>query len=117
MSLAGGVRPTSICILGHVYPLTEVTDPRESLGRDASPTSLGYTDIPGQVMRIRASEVGPDVERETVLHEIVHVILHLTWADQLFEDRAELERIVTPLGLGLHNVLRANPDLVAWLTV
>ena len=68
----------------------------------------GQLDSTKQTIRI-GSHISGDLERETLLHEVLHGVD--------FAMRTELaEGDVLRLARGLYAVLRANPALVAYLT-
>lgn len=53
-----------------------------------------------------------DAQKETVLHEVAHAILALTGQT---EGERKDERMAQAMGMGMLALLRANPELVAWL--
>lgn len=75
---------------------------------------LGLTDQRSSRIWI-ADDQAPVVERDTLLHEILHGII-ATFGAPLDLDRAEEERIVATLAPVLLGVLRENPLLVSYLT-
>ena len=88
---------------------------------------LGYTDNTAQDISV-APGMGPLLERETVLHEVLHAVFAVTGSRELIihdgqeehpkkDDPYGLEeRVIRALCTTLFGVLRDNPDLVAYLT-
>jgi Zn-dependent peptidase ImmA (M78 family) len=66
-------------------------------------------------------QMGKDMERDTVLHELLHAVFHLyDVRSSLPEDgdgdvKKLEERVVRPLATGLLVLLRDNPKLVDYL--
>jgi hypothetical protein len=54
---------------------------------------------------------GPDIQKETVIHEVCHGILQLAGHDP--DD--EREALVQALGTGLLQFIRDNPHVIRWL--
>ena len=63
---------------------------------------------------VLAEGIGPDQEADTVLHELLHACLSVSGAANKVSDglQEELVAAITPL---LLDVLRRNPQLVAYL--
>ena len=59
-------------------------------------------------------DLGPTVERETLLHELLHQIWHMTEMDRKFKDSDE-EAVVWSLAPRILALLRDNESLVEWL--
>jgi len=65
--------------------------------------------------------MGPDMERDTVLHEVLHAVFHLAdiRANLPKDDNGDAkdaeEKIIRPLASRLLELLRDNPKLVAYL--
>lgn len=55
--------------------------------------------------------MGPDAERDTMLHEVLHAI----WRQTPFRQHDEEERIIQALAPALLDTLRRNPKLTAYL--
>ena len=53
---------------------------------------------------------GPDMAKDTLLHEVLHALLM-----PLCLGSEEEERIVAPLSTGLLDVIQRNPEFVEWL--
>ena len=60
-------------------------------------------------------DLGVTVEKETVLHELMHAIWHQTTLDRTYTDEQE-EQVVWSLAPFILALLRENPRLVAYLT-
>ena len=58
----------------------------------------------------------PGVQRETLLHELIHAVMDLAGLSQELADEAE-EMYVRRISPVLLDVLRRNPKLVQFLTV
>ncbi len=107
-------RPTSVEILGSPFTIAWVPFAERLYGspanaKDNERDALGTSE--SDICRIAVRDRGvPDGERQTLLHEIVHMVLWLTGHDR---DNDEPE--VQAIGVGLLQVLRANPDVVAYL--
>jgi hypothetical protein len=54
--------------------------------------------------------IAPYKQREAVVHETIHGVLV-----QMGHDKEDDEPLVTALGVGLLQVIRDNPELIAWL--
>jgi hypothetical protein len=57
----------------------------------------------------------PMVQREKLLHELLHVVFDNTGISNRFSDRTE-EQLVRALSPALFDLLRENPELVRYLT-
>ncbi len=68
---------------------------------------FGFADETGQRI-VYTSEQGPDQCRDTVLHEIVHIL-----EQQLVCGLKERE--VSVLATGLYQIMRDNPELMEWI--
>lgn len=101
--------PTAVTILGQHFTVdwiseTEVTTrPRITSDVKAGRSSVAYQWIAVD------TEQGPDQLRDTLLHEVIHCCLGVL---RLEPDEGLVEAL-TPV---LLDALRANPELVAWLT-
>jgi hypothetical protein len=58
--------------------------------------------------------LGRGVERETVLHELIHAMWHQTGLDRKFKDSDE-EEVAWSLAPRILALLKHNPDLVSYL--
>jgi|SRR6185436_738267 hypothetical protein len=65
--------------------------------------------------------MGPDMERDTVLHEVLHAVFHLSDAraalpkDDNGDAKEAEEKVIRPLASSLLSLLRDNPKLVDYL--
>jgi hypothetical protein len=73
---------------------------------------LGHTDNNTLAIWI-APDYPAGAKRDTILHETLHAILHVTHLDADIEDDEAFVRRLTP---PLLDLLRSNPELVAYLT-
>jgi len=108
-------RPKKVAV-GHVVydirteeRLSEITGTSGTCGQDVQTILID-------------DQLGPDQERETVLHELLHAIFYATSAHRLLEElekTAEMkdleENFIQPLASRLLELLRDNPDLVKYL--
>jgi hypothetical protein len=79
--------------------------------REASAAErFGECDRFNNVIRVR-DDISEQRSAETMIHEILHAV----WDTQGLGDNDAEERIVTCLALGLSQVIRDNPDFVAWM--
>lgn len=96
------MRPTSVRILGQLLVIQYV---------DSGPfdnDAFGRADVVKQTLSVRNGQ-GPHQERDTLLHELLHAC-GLAIGHELEEHQVAS---VTPI---LLDVLRQNPDVVAYLT-
>lgn len=91
----------AIRILGRIWRLRTV----KKLSAD------GECDYGPAILRIRAGMSQFD-RKDTVLHEIMHAILHMQGREN---DPAVEETFVRPLATGIIGVMQDNPELAAWL--
>jgi len=61
------------------------------------------------------ADLGPGVERETLLHECLHGLWYSTQLERKFKDDQE-EDVIYTLAPRILALLRDNPELVKWLT-
>jgi hypothetical protein len=59
-------------------------------------------------------QLGPSIERETLLHEAMHHIWHQTPLDRTYEDQQE-EEIIWTLAPRILSLILDNPEFVTWL--
>jgi len=78
-------------------------------------TDLGCLQLSQQRIAIRDGQA-PNAERDTLLHEVLHSILHMTSAVSVFKHAEREEVVVNALAVGVLDVLRRNPAFVTWLT-
>jgi hypothetical protein len=96
------MRPQVITVLGQ--PFTVEYLPKRVLDRDA----VGHTSTSTQELHVLEGQ-GHHQERDTLLHEILHVASNVVGQDLK-------ERQILALAPVLLDVLRRNPELVAYLT-
>ena len=97
--------PESITILGQPFAVRLV--PRGELPRDGD---MATSDLRRQLIRI-VDDHGPTQERDTVLHEVLHMVARLGDLEQRKLD----ERAINVFSTVLLDCLRRNPPLVACL--
>lgn len=113
-------RPTMIWILGQPFSIRWEDAPGKRLHEDSDDYwALGMNAVAEQVLVIRTTQA-PHQIRDTVLHEILHVLLNMTGQHDRFKDNDAHEKhpeepVVAAVATGLLNVLMANPDVVDWL--
>lgn len=99
--------PAEITVLGHRYHVSVIEDPDTALGRADAGQALGLTELNRGYIRLRGGgEQSEDSARDTLLHEVMHVVAYLSGAS-LEEEQ------VGPLSTVLLHTLRTNPELVA----
>lgn len=94
-------RPDTVRIFGKTF--TVETQPSGRIEHDYN----GQVDFSAQVITL-ASDLHPEKERETVLHELVHGI-------EMALGLKISEQSVQSLGAGLFVILRENPEWVRWI--
>jgi hypothetical protein len=99
-------QPTSVTICGQPFAVE---------WKDLGPDEMGQTFVAHQRIEID-TDLGPDQERDTLLHEICHAIVKLTGHRHTTLTDKQEEAVVGCLAYALLGVLRANPALVAWMT-
>jgi hypothetical protein len=112
------VRPQRLVIAGQQYEVRWVSDPTSGLARHANPNQVGHTDSDIGVMAVRTHDTTPTQERDTLLHEVIHACLELTYLDASldhFKTKEAAERIVSVLSTHLLDTLRRNDGLVSYL--
>lgn len=82
----------------------------EQIPRDQLEDAYGYFQLHTQKIGINAA-IGPDLERSTLLHEVIHGCLH-NQGIHLEEEEFFINSLSPPLLFVLQN----NPHLVAYLT-
>lgn len=102
--------PHEIVVMGHRYHIEVVENRDDSLGRThGAETALGLTELNTGKIRIRGGgEQSEDAVRDTLLHEVMHIVAHLM-CEGLDEET------VGRMSTGLLLTLRSNPQLVAAL--
>ena len=78
-------------------------------------TCFGGVNCFQQTILICASST-EQTKKETVLHELVHVILLRNGNSQdLTEKGSESEELTDTVALGMFEIIRRNPELMRWL--
>lgn len=106
--------PTSITLGPHTWQVLTDHDTATYL-RDQG--QRGTTDVCTHTIRVDAEGLGPGALRETVLHEVIHTCWHTAGLDaegNPANDHAE--QIITALAPQVLHLIRANPELLAYLT-
>jgi hypothetical protein len=112
------VRPERLVIAGQAYEVRWVTDSTAGLSRHANANNVGHTDSDIGVIAVRAHDTTPTQERDTLLHEVIHACLELTYLDgspDHFKSKDASERIVSVLSTHLLDTFRRNDGLVSYL--
>lgn len=79
--------------------------------REASAADrYGECDRFNNVIRVR-----DDLNGQRTAETMIHEILNAVWGTQAFEGDQNEESIVTGISLGLAQVMRDNPEMIAWL--
>ncbi len=100
-------RPPAIIVAPHRFTVTyedDLADNSQACGLCGEDKQQIHID----------NDLGPTVERETVLHEVMHAIWHQTELDRKFKDSDE-EMVAWTLAPRLLALLRDNEELVRWL--
>jgi hypothetical protein len=95
-------------LIGHAYYTVKYD---KSLNANAG--ALGVTGTETQQIHLDP-QMGPDVERETLLHECLHGVFYQTLLQRQYKDKQQ-EDIIYALTPGIVMLLRSNPDLVEYL--
>jgi hypothetical protein len=114
----GAVKPPdSIVICGHAYSVELVADRDAPLSRHTTSTDpVGHSDHERGRITVRATdELSADMVRDTMLHEVIHAVIELTYLNDDFRNRDAMERVTNGLATHLLDTLRRNPQLVAFL--
>jgi hypothetical protein len=91
--------PESVLINHRVYKLVI----KDDLRNDDDEKLYGQIDYESREIRIK-TDIPEDITRSALLHEIIHGLAYAA-GDVLSESQ------VTMLGIGLHDVLWANPEI------
>jgi hypothetical protein len=112
--------PDSITVMGQRLRIEPVPDVTYSVHRSAGEDGQGASNVYVGIIRYRPE--GPDSskdnERDTVTHELVHVLFRMGGYEHMLDhDHNDNggEDLVAPLSTALLATLRANPDLVRYL--
>lgn len=105
--------PKAVQVGPYRYTVKVDGDAVAAFSRTTQRRASGYSDHEAQAIYLHP-DLGPDARAETLLHECLHAILcgPVLSAQDLEED----ERLITELGYALLDLLRRNPELVAYLT-
>jgi hypothetical protein len=95
-------------LIGHAYYTVKYD---KSLNANAG--ALGVTGTETQQIHLDP-QMGPDVERETLLHECLHGCWYQTLLDRQYRDKQE-EDIIYTMAPKILELLRSNPELVEFL--
>lgn len=101
-------KPPKTVLIGHAYYEIKFD---KNISADAG--ALGLTGTETQRILLDP-QMGPDVERETVLHEAMHGIWYQTLLDRQYRDKQE-EDIIYTLAPRILELLKDNPELVEYL--
>lgn len=96
-------RPTGFYVVGQPFAIEYVPDAPVGMELDA----WAATDLQARVVRVVENQA-PHMERDTVLHEALHAMLHVLGLGR----QEDLVRTLTPV---LLDVLRSNKALTAYL--
>ncbi len=102
------MRPKSVQVGPHVYTITY-----EKGLVSATDGSSGATGADTQSILVD-DQLGSTVERETVLHEVLHAVWTQTLLDLTLDDNQE-EQVIWSLSPRLLDVIRSNRSLIYWL--
>jgi hypothetical protein len=104
--------PSSIVVGPYTYSVIVDLDAVARASHECGSTVSGNSNHARQEIALEP-ELGPDATAEVLTHEVVHCLL-----DQapLELSSAEEERIARAFGYSLLELLRRNPELVAFLT-
>ena len=85
-----------------------------------SSASLQLIALTSKATRTGDRPIGPDYQRETLLHEVLHLCLRVAGVDPDQDAKANVEdveeRAVNSMAGPLLDTLRRNPGLLAYLT-
>ena len=109
--------PRVIRVLGKRFALEAVSDPEVAVVRGGAYECLGAADVVRGRIKYRAAgaDSSPDEEADTVLHELIHVMISAAGIDHAFKNHDQQETAVDQLAPVLLDTLRRNPLLVAYL--
>jgi hypothetical protein len=102
--------PARVNVMGFVFTVERVNAPNESLFRWTGGDAIGSVDYETQEIRMREEELGPDAQRMTILHELIHPILKFTGLEDKFM-KGHVEDFLNPFAIHLYDTIRRNPDL------
>lgn len=105
--------PDKVKVGPHVYRIVRDRAAIDRAGQAMSATLLGHCDRQALEIAV-APDLAGTVTAETVVHELLHAITDLTGLEDRLGDALE-EEVVRALSPRLLELLRDNPDLVAYL--
>jgi hypothetical protein len=85
----------------------------DAASREASAHLCGSADHIGQTISL-SPKLGPDARAEVLLHECIHAIFEQASLERGI--KGDVEHVVEVLGYQVLDLLRRNPDLVAYVT-
>lgn len=107
--------PDSVVVCGQRFEVKLVDDPDEAIARGTNHGTLGATHVDKGLIRLRGGgEQSEDQMRDTMLHEVLHAVVRLTYQEKSFA-KSDDEDAVGAIATHLLDTLRRNPDLVAYL--
>lgn len=110
--------PRAITVLTQRFAV-KVVGRDEPMTFGAGRTALGTTGLDDQTIKVKTlgpGGVGPDVQRETILHETLHAVFYLHKLDRYLSSKEDDgEEFIDALSPALLAVLRQNPALVRYL--
>lgn len=112
--------PARVVVAGYPYEIELVTDPNIALDRHMKPSTFGVALMGAGRIRLRSQpESSPHNQRDTLLHELIHIVLtfggYLDGEKDVFKTDRMAERVVDVLATHLLDTFRRNPALVAYL--
>lgn len=107
--------PESVVVCGQKFEVRVIDDPEEAIARGTNHGTLGATHVDKGLMRLRGGgEQSPDQMRDTMLHEVLHAVVRLTYSEKAYA-KEDPEQAVGTIATHLLDTLRRNPELVAYL--
>lgn len=102
-------RPLALTICGQEFSVA--WDDLVSKDADGDEAEVRFAE---KKITIYAADMAPGHERMTLAHEVLHGIVELTAQEDRFVEKGE-EAVVHAMSVALVQVLRDNPNLVAYL--
>lgn len=107
--------PESVVVCGQRFEVRVIDDPDEGIARGTNHGALGATHVDKGIMRLRGGgEQSDDQLRDTMLHEVLHAVVRLTYSEKSYAKEDE-EPAVGVLATHLLDTFRRNPGLVEYL--
>ena len=106
--LGGGAMPESVMIDAVRYAILRVKEPLLLEGRECN-AMVEYNTA--QIKMLEDGNIGEGNKAKLLIHEIVHAILF----ERGLTEHAGDEELVSELAAGFVNLVRANPQLIAFL--